>query len=91
MSDDRTTEQQAADEALTAAVRQIAEAYASESDAGWMLTEYLVVYATQGWDDDGDQCTSLGTATMDGTTPIHRLLGLADYAGVRYRKLLVSD
>lgn len=90
MSDDRTDEQREADDALRAAIERVAAAY-EDAASGWVVTEYVTIYSQQGWDADGDQCTAVGTAVDGGTTPIHRLLGLCEYASTRYRKLIATD
>lgn len=87
MSDERTDEQRQADDELRVAIEHVAQAYAGEA-AGWLLTEYVVIYAQQGWDSDGDAMTSVGMAVDGDTTPIHRLLGLCEYAAHRYRRLI---
>lgn len=91
MADERTTEQRAADNALRDAVMRVAEVYADDTIAGWVLTDYLLVYATQGWDDEGDASSAVGTAVDADTSPIYRLLGLADVAATRYRAMLLDD
>lgn len=91
MSDERTDDQRAADEQLRLALEAVAAAYAEDESAGWVLTEYLCIYAQRGWDDEGDSCTAVGTAVDGDSTPIHSLLGLAEYASARYRKLITAD
>jgi hypothetical protein len=44
----------------------------------------------QRWDDEGDALTAVGTAIDSGSVPIHRLLGLVEYAAVRYRGLIAE-
>ena len=89
MADDRTPEQLAADEQLREAAKAITEAYAS--DRAWVPMEYVLVYSMQSWDEDGDALTAVGTAVDSGAVPIHRLLGLVEYASTRYRRLIASD
>lgn len=79
-----TPEQRDADQALTEAIARCSVAHFGES--GRVLTEYVVVISRQGWDDDGDSVTSVETLHSDGDVPLHRCLGLVDYAAVRYRK-----
>lgn len=86
----RTPEQQAADDALTAAVEQCIAAYYS-GDTPWTLTEYVVVTSQHRWDDDGDAVTAVGSIFRDGDVPIHRALGLVEYAAVRLRKHITDD
>lgn len=89
MADDRTPQQLAADEQLREAAKAITAAYAS--DRAWVPMEYVLVYSMQSWDDEGDARTAVGTAVDSGTVPIHRLLGLLEYAATRYRKLINED
>ena len=88
--DDRTDAQRAADTALRAATQAVAEAYSAPGQA-WVATEYVLIYSQQRWDEDGDQLTAVGTAVDGDTTPIHRLLGLCEYAATRYRRLIGQD
>lgn len=88
--DDRTDDQRAADEQLKAAVLAVCEAYCEPGET-WAPLEYVCIYSMTRWDDDGDQLSAVGTAVDGGTTPIHRLLGLTEYATLRYRKLITTD
>lgn len=88
MSDERTPEQRAADEQLREAVKAVTEAYADGES--WVPMEYVCVYSMQRWDDDGDALTAVGTAVDSGAVPIHRLLGLVEYAATRYRRLVMQ-
>ncbi|MEU6520450.1 hypothetical protein ACFYOF_06170 [Streptomyces sp. NPDC007148] len=58
-----------------------------------VLTEWVVVFATQGYDDDGDGVTQIGTALPDGGghVPYHRLMGLLDYALTRCRAVVADE
>lgn len=79
MNDDRTPEQQAADEALVEAVMAAARAHGSLSD-GAVLTRCMVVGTGIGMADDGDDTTirivliPYGGA-MDWTTTLGMLRG----------------
>lgn len=84
----RTPEQQAADDALTAAIQQCHEAY--DWDAG-VLTEYVVVTASMRWDDDGTGITAIGTIFRDSNLPYHHALGLTDYASTRFRATIAGN
>lgn len=87
----RTEEQVAADDALTAAIEQTLRAYADDSEA-WIATEYVVVTSQQRFDDDGEALTAVGTLYRDGgEVPIHRALGLIEYAATRMRKHIADD
>ncbi|MDG4832427.1 hypothetical protein O7627_24410 [Solwaraspora sp. WMMD1047] len=89
MTDSRTPEQRAADDALTAAIQQTLDAYAGSGP--WLLTEYVVVTAQQGYDEDGDGITAVGQLYRDGDVPLHRALGLLDHAVTRMRARIASD
>lgn len=80
----RTPEQAAADDALTAAVERVLHAY-SNGDA-WVLAEYVVVTSQHRFDDDGDPCTAVGVLMRDDDVPVHRALGLVEYASTRLRR-----
>jgi|GEM_PF-5315863 len=88
-SNGRTPEQVAADDALTAAIEAVLAAYGGNT--GYVLTEYIVITAQTGWDDGGEQLTAVGCCHKDGDVPLHRCLGLAEYAAARYRKRIVED
>lgn len=86
----RTPEQIEADDALTVAIEKVIAAY-YEGHRGYVLGEYIVISAQQGWDDDGDGLTATSTIHRDGDVPIHRCLGLAEYAATRYRARIAED
>ena len=52
-----------------------------------VLTEWVLVTATQRFDEDGDGLTQVGITLPDGggQVPYHRVMGLLDYALTRYR------
>lgn len=79
----RTPEQRDADDALTAAIERVLQAY-DDGDA-WMLTEYVVVTAQHRYDDEGESLTAVGALFRDGDVPTHRALGLLDYGATRLR------
>lgn len=83
----RTPEQKAADEALTAAIEAVWDAYADDPDRG-VLTDYTVVGACAGFDEDGDRLTLVGAFTRDGNVPIHVQIGLLEYRLARLRDIL---
>lgn len=89
MSDSRSAEQRAADDALTAAIEQVNRAYYGDSDR--LLTDYVVIFAEQSWDDDGDSITAVGTNPRDGDMAIYKTIGLLDYGLTRARQRLVQD
>jgi hypothetical protein len=79
----RSPEQVAADEALTAVIEGVLQAY-DDGDA-WLLAEYVVITSQQRYDDDGDLLTAVGALYRDGSVPTHRALGLVEHAAVRLR------
>lgn len=85
----RTPEQRVADEALTAAIEQTLRAY--NGDEPWILTEYVVVTSQHTINDDGEPLTAIGCLHRDGDIPLHRALGLVEYAATRYRKRATED
>lgn len=52
-----------------------------------VLTEWVLVTATQCFDEDGDGLTQIAITLPDGggQVPYHRVMGLLDYALTRYR------
>lgn len=86
----RTPEQVAADDALTAAIEQVLAAY-SDSERAWVLSEYVVITAQHRFDDDGDGITAIGCINRDSDVPLHRMLGLTEYAATRIRKRIADD
>lgn len=56
-------------------------------DRQGVLTEWLVVYSAQRFDDDGAGVTEVGTLLPEGggSVPYHRVLGLLDFALTRCR------
>lgn len=57
----------------------------------FVLTEYVVITAQQGFDDDGDGLTAVGALYRDKDVPTHRALGLIEYVGARLRKNITED
>jgi hypothetical protein len=75
---------------LKAAYQRLDEAIrdaAKLEGADGVHAEWIVVYACQNFDDDGDALTQIGTLVPDGGghAPHHRLMGLLDYALTRMR------
>lgn len=85
MSDER----KAAYRKLEEAIHEVAEAEGFQG----VLIEWVVVAASQRYDEDGDGITQVGTMLPDGggAIPYHRLMGLLDYALTRCRKEVASD
>ncbi|MFG2638547.1 hypothetical protein ACGFX8_32965 [Streptomyces sp. NPDC048362] len=81
---------------LKAAYQRLAEAIEATArleGAEGVLTEWVVVFSTQRYTDDGDAITQVGTTLPDGggQLPYHRLMGLLDYALTRCRAVIASD
>lgn len=73
----RTAEQQAADEALATAVHNVLIAYSLHpSDS--MITDYLVLAASQRIGEDGDGFTKYNWISQGEGAPWHTLFGLMD-------------
>ncbi|WP_280389813.1 hypothetical protein [Nocardia wallacei] len=73
----RTPEQRDADEALTAAIARVWEAYAPDDDGEQgMLGDYIVIGARFGFDEHGDRWTQVGSFTRDNNVPMYIQLGL---------------
>ncbi|NBE80326.1 hypothetical protein [Micromonospora rubida] len=85
----RTPEQVAADDTLTAAIEQTLAAYSDGQP--YVLTEYVVVTAQHSFADDGDSLTAIGCLSRDSDVPLHRMLGLVEYASTRLRKRATDD
>lgn len=87
----RTPDQLAADAALTEAVDRTIAAYRDQWDPDGndgrpeVLTSYIVLTASQSWDEHGNGTTAYGALLKDGDLPIHEVLGLIDRAQVRFR------
>lgn len=94
----RTPEQVAADDALTEAIERCREAYglnAPDPDdepgtpSGPGVTmEYVVIGSSAFIGEDGTSYTGVWTMHKDDGVPIHRMLGLMDYARTRWRKMV---
>jgi hypothetical protein len=80
MPSDRTPEQIAADDALTEAIRRVAEAY-PETPEG-ILTGYLIYTVHQNFLSDGNGTTRVDYITKDNEMPWHHIIGLARMGSV---------
>lgn len=87
---DRTPEQVAADEALTAAIERTWAAYYPDSEPG-ILLEYVVLARRRSFDDDGEALTANALMPRDGDVPIDLMLGITEYASTRLRKRIAED
>lgn len=84
------------DPELKPAYQRLADAIeevARLEDAEGVLTEWVIVYATQRYDEDGDGISQVGTLLPDGGghVPYHRMMGLLDYALTRCRAEVAHD
>jgi len=97
----RTPEQIEADEALTAAIERCREVYHLNDkddddgpevpDGPGVTMEYVVIGSTALLGDDGTSYTGVFTIHRDDGVPMHRILGLLEYAGVRWRNIVRED
>ena len=55
-----------------------------------MPTEYLCIYSMQTWDEEGDALTAVCMAVDGDSVPIHRQLGLVEYAATRLRRAVIA-
>ncbi|MGW5175917.1 hypothetical protein ACWERY_16335 [Streptomyces sp. NPDC004082] len=84
-----SAEEKAAYRKLEEVIREVT---ALEGAQG-VLTEWVVVFSTQRYGDDGDGVTQVGTLLPNGggDVPYHRVMGLLDYALTRCRKVVADD
>lgn len=88
----RTTEQQVADDALTAAIERVIRAYLmNEDEAPWVMSDYIVVTAQSGIDDDGGELVANDLICRDGSVPPYRVLGLLSHALLQVRGDISAD
>lgn len=82
-------EKKAAYRKLEEAIHTVAEVEGFQG----VLIEWVVVAASQRYDEDGDGITQVGTLVPDGggAVPWHRMMGLLDYALTRCRKVVADD
>jgi hypothetical protein len=74
---------------VTPAQRQLEEAIRAviaehKDDQGRVLTDWVVIAASQGYDADDGNSTAYNYLVPDGDVPHHRLIGLLDVARARY-------
>lgn len=84
------------DPQLKAAYRRLEEAIDDVTEhEGFegVRTEWVMILATQRYDEDGDGVTQVGTILPDGGghVPYHRSMGLLDYALTRMRAEVAKD
>lgn len=85
----RTPQQIAADDALTAAIDAMHQAYHHEVEG--VLTKYLVIAQRQFWDDDGQSMSTVYSSPLNDGLPLSDQLGLVEFAGARLRKMVTED
>lgn len=85
---DRTADLKAAYQRLEEAIDDVTRLEGADG----VRTEWILVFATQHYDDDGDGLTQVGTVLPDsGHVPYHRSMGLLDYALTRMRAEISRD
>lgn len=86
---DQTPELKAAYQRLETAIDEVARLESFEG----VMTEWVVVCASQRYADDGAGVTQVGTLLPDGGghVPYHRTMGLLDYALSRMRAEVARD
>lgn len=90
--DERTDEQQAADAALTDAIRATIEAYGLQNADGdaEMIVDYLLLVKSKGWFEDGREYNATQILTKDDMEDHVTMLGLIDFAQARTRAYAAS-
>lgn len=88
--DDRTPEQKAADDGLTAAVEEAARAY-GYVEPGGITVQYMVLLEQRIWRDDGTENTGVVTIYKDGTMPWVSILGLLRAVTLRSEREYSAD
>lgn len=86
----RTPEQVAADEALTAAITRVFDAYGDDGHA-YVMSEYLVIASHHRYADDGEPMSGVSIMFRDGDVPYHRALGLLTYARIQLGASIIED
>ena len=67
------------------------EAWMADEAPGSVLTEYVVVAASQSFSEDGSSEYSTSTLASNGNhTPTHRVLGLLEHAAAKYRAFVMA-
>ncbi|WP_406078763.1 hypothetical protein OG337_29135 [[Kitasatospora] papulosa] len=86
MADDQ---EKAAYQRLEAAVEEVCRLEGYQG----VLTEWVVIAASQRYDEDGDGITQVGTLLPSGggAIPHHRVMGLLDYVQTRMRAMAAAD
>lgn len=82
----QTAEEKESQEALRTAVDSAVQT-AWPQDVPSILTDFVVIYARQMYDDDGDLDTTVGWIAADDGIPRYRLVGLSEY----FRAAIMSE
>jgi hypothetical protein len=77
-------------EALTDAIEAVVRAQGNREQA-WVASEYIVVHAAHRFAADGESYTAVGVIYRDQDVPMHRALGLLEFASTRLRKIIAED
>jgi hypothetical protein len=75
-----------ANAALDELVQEIARLQDGDGAHHGLVTDYVLIYASQAIDDDGEDTTALGYAYPSGSQPVYRTLGLLDCMRTLLRK-----
>ncbi|MGW2170401.1 hypothetical protein ACWC1C_07695 [Streptomyces sp. NPDC001705] len=86
---DQAAELKAAYQRLETAIDEVARLESFEG----VMTDWIVVCASQRYDNDGDGLSQVGTLLPEGGghVPYHRSMGLLDYALTRMRAEIARD
>lgn len=92
----RTPEQIEADERVTQAIENWLRVYEFDGSAEGdgvprVLTDYVVLTATQGFMPDGDTVTGHPYILRDNTLPLYRAIGLVQTHLVMFKDLVLGD
>lgn len=85
----RTSEQQAADEALSDAIEAAQKAYYEPVEG--VLTTYVVIAKRKWWNEAGEPFTGYYRFARNNDVTLDEQLGLVGYADTRLRKLIAED
>lgn len=67
----------------------VREAERGEEEPG-ALTDFVVLFATTSFDDDGDRVTGLGTLIEQGAVGLHSVLGLVQYGQAYWSRAIAE-
>lgn len=82
-------EEKTAHEALTDAIEAVLRAEGNREQA-WVGSEYIIVHAGHRFEGD-ETYTAVGVIYRENSVPIHRALGLLEFASCRLRKIIAED